>query len=152
MNCKPALILIALLLAACAGADGPPTVALDRTACAHCGMLVSDLRYAAALRLRPGEEARVFDDIGCMLQEWPRTGDGATAAAWAMDVDGTWIDAREATFVRGAIRTPMGGGIVAFRDPQAAAEYAAIVSDARVVKFADLLAEDNPESKVEGGS
>lgn len=141
MHRKTALIVAALLLGACAAADGPPTVALDRTACAHCGMLVSDLRFAAAFRLRPGEEALVFDDIGCMLEEWRQAGDTSAAVAWAMDADGTWVEASAATFVRGLIRTPMGGGTVAFRDPEAAAPYAASVEGARVVRFADLLSE-----------
>ena len=58
---------VTLALSACgAKADGPPHIEVDRTPCAHCGMLISEPVFAAAYRA-PGSEARVFDDIGCLL-------------------------------------------------------------------------------------
>lgn len=146
----PAVLAAVLLLVACTTADGPPAVTLDRTACSFCGMLVSDLRFAAALRPGPGEPAQVFDDIGCMLQSWRQAPDMTAAVAWVMDEDGEWVPARDATFVRGAITTPMGGGIVAFRDRDAAMSYAADVQGAESVSFSDLLTTAGP-SHSQGG-
>src|SRR5688572_30624635 len=48
-------------------ADGPPEIDVDRTACSHCGMLISEPVYAAAYRT-PGSDPRVFDDIRCLLE------------------------------------------------------------------------------------
>lgn len=131
-------LALGLLLAACAAADGPPSVTLDRSACAYCGMLVSELRTAAAMRLRPGEPAQVFDDVGCLLNAWKEADDTSQAVAWAMDADGNWMPAPEATFVSGPIATPMGGGILAFRDRNAAVAYAAGVDGASIVSFEEL--------------
>jgi len=145
-----ATLVMVAALGACSPEQGPPDIALDRTACAHCGMLVSDLRFAAAIRVRPNEAAQVFDDIGCMLRAWHEAGDTSEALAWAMDVDDSWVPAPEATFVSGSITTPMGGGIVAFRDRDAAASYAAGVQGAELVSFSDLLATAGP-SPSQGG-
>ena len=35
-------------------------------ACDHCFMIINEMKYAAAVTLKNGEEKR-FDDIGCML-------------------------------------------------------------------------------------
>ena len=48
-------------------ADGPPDIVVDRTACATAGCSISEPVYAAAYRT-PRSEARVFDDIGCLLE------------------------------------------------------------------------------------
>jgi copper chaperone NosL len=101
-----------LLLAGACGAfePGPPAVFLDATACAHCRMLVSDLAFPAAFRTAQGEE-RVFDEIGCMLEELPQG-----ARVWVKDFETSeWLDGESAIFLRTqSLRTPMGGGIVAF--------------------------------------
>jgi len=113
------LLAVALLsLSACGpAASGPPPVTLDETACAHCGMLVSDLAFAAAYRSEAGD-ARVFDDLRCLLRELPAEG----ARVWVKDYETSeWLDAEAAFFVRSeSIETPMGGGIVAFSTREAA--------------------------------
>ena len=130
------------LAVACATAagDGPPAIALDRTACHRCGMLISEPVYAAALRA-PGANAQAFDDIGCLL---------AAAAAhtepglriWVHDAGtGEWIDGATATFVSApALRTPMGGGVVAFAHAADAEAHARQHDGATVSTFAVLLA------------
>src|SRR5688500_12526588 len=61
-----------LAVSACsAKPSGPPAIEIDRTACSHCGMLISEPLYAAAYQT-PRAEARVFDDIQC-LREAART-------------------------------------------------------------------------------
>jgi copper chaperone NosL len=115
------LVLAAALLTAACGArpEGPPEIVVDRTPCSRCGMLISEPLYAAAYQA-PGAEARVFDDIGC-LRDAAR-GERGAVTIWVRDaVDGRWMDGFEATVVASpSIRTPMGGGMLAYRDPAAA--------------------------------
>src|SRR5215204_3815382 len=58
-------LALALVVACSARPSGPPEIVVDRTACSHCGMLISEPLYAAAFQVT-GAEARVFDDIGCL--------------------------------------------------------------------------------------
>lgn len=109
--------------------DGPPHIEVDRTACARCGMLVSEPVYAAAYRRGDGE-ARVFDDIGCLLSATRAESDRANLRFWFHDAaaapDAVWFDASEAVLVRSAhLRTPMDGGYVAYRGQEAARHAAA---------------------------
>jgi nitrous oxide reductase accessory protein NosL len=119
------LLTILLMSAACTSRpSGPPEIVVDRTACSHCTMLISEPRYAAAYQA-PGEEARVFDDIACLL-EAAREEAVSDLRFWFHDGnDGQWIDGQTAVFVASSeFRTPMGGGIIAYRD-RATAETAA---------------------------
>jgi copper chaperone NosL len=124
---KPALLALtaALVTAACVStADGPPEILVDRTACSHCGMLISEPVYAAAYGAA-GSASRMFDDIGCLMNAVGREG-GSAGRYWFHDAaGGTWIEGGAAVFVASSgIRTPMGGGVIAYRD-RAAAERAA---------------------------
>jgi copper chaperone NosL len=124
-----ALVAIAAILTAIGcgvGADGPPHIEVDRTACAHCGMLVSDLAYAAAYRVGAAE-AKVFDDIGCLLAAARREPEAGSLRFWLHDAASeTWIDGRDAVLVSApTLRTPMGGGLIAFGDRSAARDAAA---------------------------
>jgi copper chaperone NosL len=119
------LAVASLSLSACgSAASGPPAIALDETACAHCGMLVSDLAFASAYRT-PAGDALVFDDLGCLLRARPSEG----ARVWVKDYETSeWLDAEAAYFVRSqSIETPMGGGIVAFSTREAAQERGAVL-------------------------
>jgi copper chaperone NosL len=133
------LIAALVLVGGCrASADGPPAIELDRSACAQCGMLVSDVRFAAAYR-EDGAEPRIFDDIGC-LRTAVRGSSNLHATFWFHDaVDGNWFDGRSAVFVASpAIHTPMGGGYLAFKDPAAAARDAS-ARQGRIVPSLDEL-------------
>ena len=117
MTLRLILLGAILLTAGCsAKADGPPAIQVDRTACAHCTMLVSDERFAAAYE-RPSGEARVFDDIGCMQEAMKAETAPASLRVWYHDVEtGEWIRGEEAELVKtDRFKTPMGGGIVAYR-------------------------------------
>ena len=132
------LVLAATLAASgCeVAADGPPEILVDRTACSHCRMLISEPAFAAAYKA-PGAAARVFDDIGC-LRAALHTETATGVQFWFHDFShGGWITGTEATFVASPdIRTPMGGGIVAFRDDAAAASQ----HGERIADLAQLLA------------
>lgn len=121
------VILCAALvtLAACGSkAGGPPEIVVDRTACSHCTMLISEPRYAAAYQA-PGQDARVFDDIACLLQA-AGTETAAGLRFWFHDGnDGQWIDGEAAVFVASPeFRTPMGGGMIGYRGAEAAKQAA----------------------------
>ena len=138
-------LLITLSIAAACGSapDGPPEIVVDRTACSHCTMLVSERRYAAAYQAR-GSEAKVFDDIACLL-EAARKETATGFRYWFHDGnDGTWIDG-DAVFVASPeFRTPMGGGIIAYRD-LAAAEHAADQYRGRILRSLPELLKEKGE-------
>jgi copper chaperone NosL len=120
-----------LFLSACgSAASGPPPITLDETACDHCGMLVSDLAFAGSYRTEEGN-ARVFDDIGCLLRELPSSG----ARVYVHDYEGSgWLDGETAFFVRSKfLQTPMGGGIVAFPSRESAERH-----EGEILRLSDL--------------
>jgi copper chaperone NosL len=119
--------------------DGPPEIVLDRTVCAHCGMLVSEPAFAAAYRVG-GADAKVFDDIACLLNGLEGEETREAVAIWLHDfASSEWIRETSAVFVVDAgFETPMGGGIVAFSD-RVAAERAAHERDGRLVTSFDAL-------------
>jgi len=133
------LVLAAALLAAACGvrAEGPPEIVVDRTPCSRCGMLISETLYAAAYQA-PGADARVFDDIGC-LRDAAR-GESGPLHIWVHDAaDGRWLNGFEAVLVASpSIRTPMGGGMLAYRDP-AAADRAVRQHSGRVIRSIDQI-------------
>jgi copper chaperone NosL len=117
-----AVAAAAALLPGCSGApnDGPPKVRYGQDECVLCGMILTDQRHVAALRVTQEGEQRdlLFDDIGDML-EYER--DNATLDVRQRFVHDfetrQWIDAADATFLRSEkIHTPMGSGIVAFAE------------------------------------
>jgi copper chaperone NosL len=132
-------VAVAATIACGVKADAPPEIVVDRTACSHCGMLVSEPVFAAAYRIE-GSEARVFDDVGCLVDAVRREPRRDAIRFWFHDVaDGSWIDGTAAVFVKStSLRTPMAGGIVAYRDGNAAARGAAAVQ-ARVVGTLEAL-------------
>jgi copper chaperone NosL len=121
-----AIVMLAAGAACAVKADGPPRIEVDRTPCAHCGMLISETMFAAAFKAA-GAEPKVFDDIGCLLNAAKREADQNSLRFWFHDAaTGEWIAGTDATFVRSdQLRTPMNGGFVAYRDSGAAALGAA---------------------------
>ena len=138
------ILAIAASVACGTRADGPPEIHVDRTACSHCGMLISEPVYAAAYRA-PDSDPRVFDDIRCLLEaarKEPRAGtlrfwfrDAASALPQGGSLAATgrprgeggeeWIPGDAAFVSSPTLRTPMGGGLIAYRDRTAAREGAA---------------------------
>ena len=87
-NAIPLIAMAVSLLAAChSRPPGPPEIAVDRTACSHCGMFVSEPIYAAAYHVE-GSEPKVFDDIACLLESRRReslSADGSGVRLWFHD-------------------------------------------------------------------
>jgi copper chaperone NosL len=137
-----ALLALAAGTACSARPDGPPHLEEDRTVCAHCGMLVSERTFAAGYRTAAGE-AKVFDDIGCLLAA-ARGEAGADAPQyWFHDAPTReWIDGRRAVFVHAPdLKTPMAGGMLAYADGAAAREAAAAHGGRVIGTLEQLLAE-----------
>ena len=138
---KTAFLFITMVLAgACAGrATVPPAIVLDRSACSRCGMLISEKAYAAAIRFPDGHD-QVFDDIGCLVaavREKPAAG----SHYWFHDgVSGEWLtDVAPVFAVSSQLRTPMGGGIVAYGDPVTATHSVEHIGGRVVRDFSQLL-------------
>lgn len=148
-------LIVALLLAACGGAavtpETPPEIVYGEDVCNHCGMIISDERFAAGVvvETRPQHyEHRIFDDIGDMFAYAQELEESATEESATEEIvtyyvhDYTsreWLDARQATFVQGEpSSTPMGSGLAAFADATAAAAHADEVQG-EVIDFATLF-------------
>lgn len=143
---KLTLFFAAMMTVSACGAkrSGPPVIEIDRSACSHCGMLISELIYAAAYQA-PRAEARVFDDIGCLRTA--ARGETGPLTLWFHDAeDGKWIDGGRSWFVSSPeIRTPMGGGLLAYRS-EVAARRAADAGRGRVINsVADMLSDTKGE-------
>ncbi len=105
------LTLAAVLLAlgsACEKTDAPAEPVWGKQACAHCGMLVGDRRYAAQAVL--AGERKYFDDIGCMVL-WTDEQKSRPERSWVRAGD-AWVDAAQARYASGA-KTPMDFGFEA---------------------------------------
>jgi nitrous oxide reductase accessory protein NosL len=104
-----ASLAVAAALACSEPTTGPARIVWGRHACDHCGMAISEPRYAAQIRSGPHEVAR-FDDFGCALLWLEAHGRGRARGFFVMDETGEhWLDARTASFVSGQ-RTPMAYG------------------------------------------
>lgn len=134
------LIAAAFFITGCSSdPNAPPEIVVDRTACSECRMLVSDLRFASALRTTDGEE-RVFDDSRCLFAAVEGIDSESAPRIWVHDHEsGEAVDARDAVFVlQERIHGPMGGEVVCAIDRQAATRLAAAL-DGRVVETFDEL-------------
>lgn len=135
-------MLLALMGSVACGvrADGPPEIHVDRTPCSHCGMLISEPVYAAAYRA-PGSDPRVFDDIRCLLEAAQKEPRADALRFWFHDAaTAVWIGGEAAVFVGSpTLRTPMGGGLVAYGDRTAAQEDAVRRQGRLINSFTDLL-------------
>jgi len=88
--------------------------------CAACGMVIEDSGFAGArVVVKDGRESILYyDDLGCLLDA-AREKDAVTARrTFVQDsADGEWVRGEDAWFVMDTRnRTPMGSGILAFRD------------------------------------
>ncbi|MGE0461638.1 MAG: hypothetical protein AB7Q16_09740 [Vicinamibacterales bacterium] len=109
--------LLALAMSSCAG--GPPQpVAIDvvNDVCAHCRMVISTPNTAAQL-LAPGEEPRLFDDLGCLRSFLETAPAPEGSAIFVADhLSGDWVRIEDAVITEvPGLQTPMGSGLVAHR-------------------------------------
>ncbi|HIQ29585.1 MAG TPA: hypothetical protein EYH45_03375 [Candidatus Caldiarchaeum subterraneum] len=104
---------------------------LDQDKCNRCGMLISDVRFAAAMFVEGELDFRKYDDIGCMLAEYITLDKDMIMEVIVHDyVSGEAVKVEEAWFVvapRDKLVTPMGYGVAAFKNledaEQVAGEY-----------------------------
>ena len=117
---------------------GSEPIHYGRDACAHCRMHISQAGFAGEVRDRNGVLTK-YDDLGCMLRAMVAM-HREIPEAWVEDHDGGGlIPLLTANLVRGnGIQTPMGYGIVAFKDERAAAAFAQ-AQGATVVALEDIL-------------
>jgi copper chaperone NosL len=139
------LLVFALAVGACAEGQTvvePPVVRYGEDRCAHCGMIISDARFAAGFLYEVGEgryKSVIFDDIGDMVH-YAGEQDGQTIRAWYVHDYATeeWLDARQAHYVVSEeIQSPMGYGVAAF-DTRAAAEALAAEKNGDVLDWQAL--------------
>jgi len=128
---------VLLLLALACQADQRPQAIEAHDACASCRMAISQPQYAAQVVDREGT-AYKFDDIGCMFR-YLNNHTFPQRRLYVMDyVNRQWLEAEQAVFVRSeAIRSPMAGGLAAFRDQPAAQQFLKN-SSGQIVGLAEL--------------
>lgn len=122
IGCVVAMVIV---LAQCQRRATEPVAIEANDMCSFCRMSISEKRYAAELIDDEGEVFK-FDDIGCMANFIKQKKNNATVqGTFVMDFDRReWLKAETAFYVRSSeLRTPMNGGIVAFKD-QSSAEAA----------------------------
>lgn len=106
-----------VILPGCTQATGPADVRWGKEACAYCGMLVDDPRFAAQIRDPKGKVFK-FDDTGdavLWLANQTFANDPA-AEFWVGDCENRgWLDARAAWY-RTGMHTPMAHGFGAVPD------------------------------------
>ena len=119
---------------------GSEPINYGRDVCAHCRMHLSQAGFAAELRDRDGTLTK-YDDIGCMLHAMLAL-HHEVPEAWVEDHDGGgFVPLLSASLVHSdRLETPMGSGIVAFKD-QAAAAHFAQAQGGDVVALEDILRE-----------
>jgi copper chaperone NosL len=135
--------VLSLLLAACGGRPGalePPEIYYGQDVCAHCGMIISDPRFASVI-VSPEGESRKYDDLGCMLDDYSHD-QAEMAAIYVHDYNtSAWLDGKAAFYVRANdLHTPMASGLVAFGD-RAAAEALAEAHGAETLTFEQAAAQ-----------
>ncbi len=99
----------------------------DRVACEECKMALSDPHYSAQV-IDPSGRAYFFDDIGCAILWLRRQPWKDKARTWVNDVKTTeWIEAKNANWIYGDPKTPMGYGFAATLSPvENALDYATV--------------------------
>jgi len=128
----------AIILLGGGKAAGPESIRFGRDSCDRCHMLIAAGGFAAERRGRDAVLHK-YDDVGCLLLALSAAHE-ETTQAWVEDHQGSgFVPLMEATLVRGdGGSTPMGYGIVAFRDPVAASRFAAN-GGGQITRLEDLL-------------
>ncbi len=117
---------------------GEPQVRYGEEDCEHCGMLISDSRFAAVWRTHAGSEMH-FDDVGCMIAMIRHMGGIGGSELFVRSFDDSgWLDARVASYIHAdGIASPMGYNIAALADPDR--EAALVSGDGTRVQTWDRL-------------
>jgi copper chaperone NosL len=110
----PLLLLVVMMPACTSGPLQPVPIDTQHDACAYCRMIASDPRLAAQI-VTPGDEAKVFDDIGCLRDYVAKREVPRDAVVFVADHrTGEWVQASDAVYTLSTgRRTPMSSGIIA---------------------------------------
>lgn len=136
---------LSLCLASCSreAPDGPPTVHIDESECVHCGMIISDERWATATIVEGdrGPEPLLFDDFNCQVNHETEHPELRVVARWSRShTTREWVRTERAHFLASPeIHAPMGSGIAAFASP-AEAEAAQSEFPGSLMGFEDAWA------------
>ena len=128
-----------IILAGCHKSELEPVAIEPEDMCGFCKMAISEKRYAAEFIDIDGRPFK-FDDIGCMVNFMQSKGNKQRIRGYfVMDFnDRHWLKADTAYYVRSSeLKTPMGSGIVAFKDEAGAAE-AVDKYHGKALRFDDL--------------
>jgi copper chaperone NosL len=133
-----------LVLGGCVGSSAPVAIDTRNDACDHCRMIVSDPRLAAEI-VTPGDEPRIFDDLGCLRDYLTASPIARDAVVYVADHQtGDWVRASDAVFTRvAAVATPMGSHLlahasVASRDADPQARGGETVDPSAVIQLARM--------------
>ena len=131
------------------GHSGPEPITYGRDACAECRMHLAQPGFAGELRDRRGMLTK-YDDLGCLLRAMVKA-HAEMPEAWVEDHDGGgWTPLLGAHLVRaGSAGTPMGYGIVAFKDEAGAQAFAA-ARGGEAVRLEDLVRDPSRLARVGG--
>ena len=133
------LIVAVALVASCQKSTVKPVAVEASDMCSFCRMSISEARYAAELIDAEGEVLK-FDEIGCMANFIKQSREHASIrATFVMDFERReWLEGESARYVRSSeFKTPMSGGIVAFKD-ESRAEAAVAKYNGTLVSFAEV--------------
>lgn len=102
-----------------------PNIKLGKEACFHCGMIISDERFAAARRQSETKELH-FDDIGCLISSSRKLASTVSVTYFVHELEGDgWIDGPTAGYVTAPnVKSPMGYGLGAFKTAETAKVFA----------------------------
>jgi len=137
----PFLFSIVLCGTGCISSSLEPVEIYPEDMCSRCKMAISDKRFAGEILIEVGV-AHKFDDLGCLLKELKeRSGRGDEPPAFAVDCGSRkWVNVKEAYYVRSErISTPMGSGLIAFKE-RSDADQAAAKYGAKVLNYGDVVA------------
>lgn len=149
MNRKISLLLIIPLLVFTTFLSSPAKEPRKPVVCAFCNMKITDAekKFSASLPNVSGMGPSSFDDIGCAVQS--RNNERA-ARQMTFDSNAVVYDylteeavpAEKAYFAfKTDVRTPMGSGIVAFKDKAQAEKFAAEHGKVKVIRWFELVDE-----------
>lgn len=133
-------LIPALFLISCQGSqlDRPPEIRYGEDACDECHMLINEARFASTI-VTSQAQTRRFDDIGCMLIYLNKHQEDVVYF-WVTDFNSQkWHPAEDVVFVESdSIQTPMGFGIIAVADKEAAKEMVGEDMQSKTMDFSEL--------------
>lgn len=104
--------------------EGPVKVYYGENICEKCKMIISEKNFAAQYKA-PSGKAVNFDDLGCMFHYMDTEEKETISQVYVIDYNSNqWIEGQNAYYVwADSITTPMGHGIIAFKERSDAEQF-----------------------------